>query len=520
MRIATFHLPGCDEIALHASVVAPDVELAHAALTPAALDRALDHANAARDRDLRRRPVGGIIEALAAATETWRDAGSPWRAAALRALPHTTGLSAPMIAAVLPDVFAPFQRENLQALVRAETGSPSALDGFVPSPWGVRRALGPDLLAHVGAGNVPGLALPVLVAGLLVKATVAVKTPAGDPVLAALFAQSLAAIDPDLAACLVIAHWPGGTRPLDDALFARADVVSVEGGDDTVADVRGRARGRVLGFGHRTSLAVIAREATADPASVARALARDVAWCDQHGCLSPQVVYVESGGRADAMTVAELLTAELLALETTLPRGTLADTERAAVRRLRETAEWRGICGTGDRVFGAAEATGVTVIYEPDPAFLPTCANRTVRVKPIPCLEDLPEHLGAWAGKIEAVGFAGPSARRTALGETLAGRSAVSRICPLGRMQQPALGWPRGGVLRLGALLRWLDVDDPDLAASGADVFRTDVSRADGTTAGEPSGASAKTVRTAAGASHPTAVADRGTADRAHRRKT
>jgi hypothetical protein len=514
MRIATFYLPGCDEIALHASVVAPDVELAHAALTPAALDRALDHARAARDRTLRQRPVADIIDALAVATEPWRDAGSPWRAAALRALPHTTGLSAPMIAAVLPEIFAPYRRENLQALVRAETGSPSALDGFVPTPWGMRRALGPDLLAHVGAGNVPGLALPVVVAGLLVKATVAVKTPAGDPVLAALFAQSLAAIDPDLAACLVVAHWPGGTRPLDDAIFARADVVSAEGSDDTVADVRGRARGRVLGFGHRTSLAVVAREATADASGVARALARDVGWVDQHGCLSPQVVYVEAGGRADARMVAELLAAELLALEASLPRGALADPERAAVRRFRETAEWRGIAGAGDRIFGGTETTGVTVIYETDPAFLPACANRTVRVKPIPRLEDLPEHLGAWAAKVEAVGFAGPSARRAALGESLAACSAVSRICPVGRMQQPALGWARGGVPRLGALLRWLDIDDPDLAASGADV-----SRAYRSTAGEPSEASAKTVRTTAGASQSTAVADRGTAARVHRLK-
>jgi hypothetical protein len=320
-------------------------------------------------------------------------------------------------------------------------------------------------VAHVSAGNVPGLAIPTIVTGLLAKAAVVVKPAAGDPVLAALVARSLASIDPDLGDCVAVAYWPGGTDALTDVLLRRTEVVTVEGDDATVAAVTERARGRVLGFGRRLSCALVTREATADLGRVVAGLARDVSLYDQHGCLSPQVVYVETGGPASALDVAAALGRALVELEHELPRGPLSPEAHQAVRALREAAEWNAIAGQEVRIFGSPAASGVTVLYEADPTFAPAAAYRTVRVKPLEEIAGLMRHLGPWAGCLEAVGVAGSMARRHEVTTALA-PSSVSRICPVGRMQSPPLGWHRGGVARLQTLLRWVDVEEAPPPAS------------------------------------------------------
>jgi hypothetical protein len=413
---------------------------------------------AARAR-IRARPVQEIIDIIARVAADWRRPESPWQAQALAALPDTTGFSRALLAEGLPTLFEPYSADHLRAFVEAETGSPGALDGFAAAPWGACHAVGPTLVGHISAGNVPGLAVPVLITAILAKSAVLVKPASGEPVLPALVARSLACVDADLGACVAVAYWPGGTAELDDILLARAEVVTVEGDDDVVAAVRARCRGRVLGFGRRMSLAVVSREATTPVEHVAAAIARDVTLYDQQGCLSPQVVYVEAGGSVSPAEVAAALGEALVALARDLPRGSLTPAEHAAIRRLREDAEWRAIAGEDVRIFGDSSDTGLTVVYDTAAQFDGTCLNRTVRVKPLTDLDDLPAQLGAWAGRIEAVGAAGPPHRIRRLALALAEGSAASRICPLGRMQAPPLGWHRGGVAPLGALLRWIDVE-------------------------------------------------------------
>jgi hypothetical protein len=460
MRISSHHLPGLvDAPVSTAPVGAGAVQIEHAALTPELLGRALDAALSARARSLARRTVADVIAVIARLGAHWRDPESPWRQQALDALPAVTGLSPAMIAHTLPHLFEPYTAGELDAFVRAETGDPLALDGIVSTPWGGRHAIGPKLVAYVGAGNVPGLALPVLITALLAKAAVVVKPGAGEPVLAALIARSLASLDPALGACVAVAYWPGGTRALDDTVLSRADVVIVEGDDDAIAAVRASARGRVLGFGRRLSLAVVSREATARPLEVAAAIARDVSLYDQRGCLSPQVVYVETGGTVAPAGLAAHLGDALVALARGLPCGSLTLEERAALRALRQDAEWRGIGGGDVRVFGDASALGPTVVYDADPRFEPTCLNRSVRVKPLDRLEDLLLHLGSWAGSIEAIGAAGPPERLGGLALEWARGSSLSRVCPIGRMQHPPAAWRHGGLPRLGALLRWVDIE-------------------------------------------------------------
>jgi len=462
MRVPSHHLPGLPEIAVLAEPT-PDgeMQIEHATLRPDLLGRVLDAIAAARAERLARRPVGDIIAAISCLAADWRREDFPWRALAMRALPAVTGLSPAMVREILPKLFASFTAPALHAFVDAETipGAGRVLDTVVATPAGERLAVGPDLLAHISAGNIPGLAIPALVVGLLAKAAVVIKAPRGEPVLAALLARSLAERDPDLAACVAVAYWPGGTPALDEVVLSRADIVTVEGDDQTVDSVRARARGRVLGFGRRLSLAVITREASGNLLAAATETARAVSLYDQQGCLSPQVVYVEGERAAGAVAFAHALGAVLLELDDSLPRGTLTPAEYAAVHDLRADAEWRAIGGEDVQVFGDPSGSGATVIYEGDPRFAPTHGNRTVRVKPLESIDRLPEYLGPWAHHVEAVGVAGPPERMREIAVALAGASTVSRVCPLAALQDPPLGWHRGGIGRLASLLRWVDVE-------------------------------------------------------------
>ena len=462
MLTPSYHLPGISDVPVRTEPVGSrGVEVEHAALSADLITRTLASLRAARARTLAARPVGEIIDVIARLAAEWRRPDSPWLSQAAAVLPATTGLSPEMVAGMLPGLFESFTAENLWSFVDSETGGANALDGFVASPWGERHAIGPDLVAHISAGNVPGLALPVLFTALLAKAAVMLKPAAGEPVLAALVARSLAQLDAGAGACVAAAYWPGGTRELDHALLSRADVVIVEGSDETVAAVKAAARGRVFGFGRRVSLAVVAREATADVERIAAAIARDVSLYDQQGCLSPQVAYVERGGAATPTEIAAALGEALISLERELPRGPLTPAEHTALRAFRADAEWHAVAGKDIQIFGDPSETGPTVIYEPDPGFEPTCLNRTLRVKPLSRLEDLPLELGSWAPLVEAVAAAGPPARIRSLALALATRSSTSRVCPLGQMQVPPVGWRHGGLPRLGSLLRWIDIEWP-----------------------------------------------------------
>jgi hypothetical protein len=393
---------------------------------PAVLRERVDDALRARDR-LRARPFGETIAGLAAAAARWRG-----DAALAAALPAAARLSRAMTAAVLPLAAEAIDADVMTALVERERGSGAT---------GRAAREGPALVAHVLASNVPALALPAIALGCLAGAAVLVKSGRDDPLSAPAFHRALSAADPELAATVVTAYWPGGDPDREEAGLGRAPVVVVTGGDATLAALGERVRGRLVAHGPRVSVAAVGRTALADAAAVAEALAVDVALHDQRGCLSPHAVYVETGGPLAPPAFAERLATALGAVAQRLPPGPAGVAERAAARLLAAEAEW--IPGAA-----AIAGDGGTVVYEDGPTFRPTCGLRTVRVHPLADADALPALLPA--GAVECVGLAGiPAAplsqRLRALG--------VSRICPVGRMQRPPLSWPRGQHAPLGVLL-------------------------------------------------------------------
>jgi hypothetical protein len=246
--------------------------------------------------------VSQIIAIIDKAVTRLLDRSDPYRQKAERLLPLITGYDAEMVRLGLTQYLKTFRRAELHKFVAEDFANPGILDGFQPMPkGGFAKALGPDLVVHIWAGNVPGLPLWSLISGLLVKSGAIGKVPSAEPLFAGWFAELLAEIDPKVADCLAIVWWKGGDEARETALLKQADLVLAYGGNESLAAIRGRTpiTTRCLTYGHKISFGMVSRAAldTRKAWSVAHQAAHDVARYDQQGCYSPHVFFVERGGK-------------------------------------------------------------------------------------------------------------------------------------------------------------------------------------------------------------------------------
>ena len=185
--------------------------------------------------------------------------------------------------------------------------------------------------------------------------------------------------------------------------------IHVYGRDETIADVRRRARVKVRGHGAGMGVALVSRDARVDDA--ARALAEDVVAFDQRGCLSPRVAIV----LGDARAFADALSAALADEERTVPRGVLSEDEAA------EAARWCGsVAFAGELARGRAHAVAIA------PASAIPPPGRHVLVVPAADEAAAAAIVAPLARHVVAVGsddaalaarVAPPHARRSALGD-------------------------------------------------------------------------------------------------------
>jgi hypothetical protein len=436
---------------------------AGAALTPGLISEACQTLKRNRARYLEGRSTESLIGLLDGVGREWLEADYPFRRHALEEGPAATGFSAAVLAAGLDSFFQQLTEQNLEDLLRQELGHPRRLDDFYPGDpergaRGLALARGPELLAHIAAGNVPSGVMMNLVLGLLARSAQFVKCATGQAFVPRLFAHSLYEADAKLGACLEVAEWPGGTESLERALFAEADCVTATGSDETLAAIRRALPGhaRLAGYGTRVSFGFVAREALAGrhPESVAARAALDVAAWNQLGCLSPHVIYVEEGGRIGAEGFADLLAGQLEALEKTHPRGRLAAAEAAGIAARRSFYEVRAAHSPETKMWASAESTAWTVVLETEASFQVSCLNRFVYVKAVNDVSEALQGAEAVREHISTVGLAGSGARSAELARQFA-RWGARRICPLGEMQKPPLGWRHDGRPALGDLLTW-----------------------------------------------------------------
>lgn len=432
------------------------------------------HVRGAAREVLQRMPVDTVIGLIDRAVARLLDADDPLRREADALLPRVTGFDADMLSLGLTACLQTFRAPQLQRFVAQDFANPKVLDGFQPAlKGGAVRAFGPALLAHVWAGNVPGLPLWSLAFGLLVKAGNIGKLPSAEPVFATLFARALCELHPPLADCLAVVWWQGGHPGPAAALFREAETVLAYGSNAALRDLRGQvpAATRFIGYGHKLGLALVGRAALDHQRGpvAARRLAMDVVRWEQQGCYSPHAVYVERGGVLSPRAFAQHLAAELANLGHRHPRRSLSPDEAGAVAAWRHAAEWRALAGTGGHDLLGDPGSPWALAYSDTPQPLaPTAGQRCVQLSAVDALDAVLPLLAPHAAFLQTVGLATTPAELYRLGEAL-GRVGVTRIAPLGGMAQPEAGWHHDGRFNLADLVRMVEIEQA--AERAADRF-------------------------------------------------
>ena len=436
-----------------------------ATLTPAMIAEACQTLKRNREQYLARRSTESLVNVLSNVAEHWLQPEYPFRQLALEQGPAATGFSRPTLANGLDSFFRQLTRENLHALLAQELGHAHRLDELAATSAETnnqRAAMvhGPEFLMHIAAGNIPNPALTSMVLGLLARSAQFVKCASRTSLLPRLFAHSIYDAEPKLGACLEIAEWRGGEAALEQAVFNEADCVTVTGSDETLAAIRQRlpTKTRFLGCGHRVSFGYVTRDSLSgfDAKKIVANVASDVVAWDQRGCLSPHVMYVEHGGSVAAEQFAGMLAAELARREESEPRGRLPVELAANIASRRAFYEVRAAHSDETRLWQSQGSTAWTVVYEADAKFQLSCLNRFIYVKGVTDMVRTLQDADNVRGKVSTVGLAAPETKARELAAQLA-RWGVSRVCPLGQMQNPPLTWRQDGRPGLGDLVTWTD---------------------------------------------------------------
>ena len=319
--------------------------------------------------------------------------------------------------------------------VRLELGHEAVLDAFQPIGAELLRAIAPPVILHIVSGNTPQAALQSLIRGLLLGSHNLCKLPgAGLPEVEAF----VAALPVPLRSRVEL------STSLPDASLPSADAIIVFGSDETVAHFRALAQPHqiFIGYGHRVSVGIVFQDATFESASRA---ALDASLFDQQGCLSPHCIYVADRPQQYAARLA----VEMERIAQSNPRSKLALSESAAISEIRETTRFRIGIGHPAQLWESQASDEWTVIYDPDPIFSPSVLNRVIFVRPLPI------------DPTAALAPARPFLSTIAIWPNIlpyaeqAAQFGASRVCALGRMQEPSWTWRQYAHQTLAPLVSW-----------------------------------------------------------------
>ncbi len=418
---STFYLPTLN---VDASVREfSDVPLTVPLVTPTQIKEVTEHLRHHAAPRLQDYSHEDIIGALVETARLWLSEDSFYMATALEFLPDITGYSRPVVEYYLRHLLSQLNVDGLNRLIDQ---TPLATH-HTPS----------RLVTHFCAGNIPGLAIEAIIFSLLARAPAFIKVSSDEPLLAALFARSLEEINPDIAKCLAAAWWPGGSVELDVAACELADVVVATGDDVTIEALRKVTPpgARFVAHPHKVSIGVVSKDFI--NTETAASIAKDVALFDQQGCLSPQVVFIESPDASAAQSFALMVHRALEEVAGQFPTGRLPTGELTHLQQVCSALDIAGIktwktSTIPFRIVALDEGRSAT--------WQPLSLRGGVILHPVASLARVPELLHPLADRLQAIGVAVTDAE-LALLKPMLYTLRVSRLCQLGEMQTPPLGW-------------------------------------------------------------------------------
>ena len=408
-------------------------------------------------------PVSEILRTIDRAICQFLDRSNPYRQQAEKYLPRITGYDSEMVRLGLTGYLKTFRQSELRRFLSEDFLNPKILDEFQPLPkGGYGRAYGPDLLAHIWAGNVPGLPLWSLISGLLVKAGNIGKVSSAEPLMASWFARLIAETDPRLGECIAVTWWKGGDTKCEQALLNQADLVVAYGNNDTLQQIRDHTpiTTRCLTYTHKVSFGMVSKSAL-DPIkawNVAHQAAYDIVRYDQQGCYSPHVFFVEENGAVSPKQFAQYVASELDNFQKKFPRRTLTIEESQDVALWKQSEEVKTFSDDCRAVMGDTDGTWCVSFSETPENLSPSGLNRTAKVISVQQLDDVPALISPYKAFLQTVGIAASPEELHRLAGLL-GVAGVTRISALEHMTIPEAGWHHDGRFNLLDLITMTEVE-------------------------------------------------------------
>lgn len=411
---------------------------------------------------LKKYSVMHIVDVIDKTVQIMLDRNSIFRKQAEKWLPMISGYDPKMVRLSLTAYLKTFRKKELLKFLTEDFSNWSMLDAFQPrAKGGFSKAVSPNLITHIWAGNVPGIPIWSLIASLLVKAGSIGKVSSGEPLFAGLFAQAMSEVDADIASCFVIVWWKGGDEGKEKVIGELSEVVVGYGNNANLESIRRRlpVTTRFIGYGHKISFGIISQSSLqVDKVhQIVTDAAYDVMRFDQNGCYSPQVIFIQRGGKTSPKDFSEMLAGELIQLEKRYSRRELSVEESASFAQWKHSEELIGLSQEEHTLY--TDSMGKwAVVYDDSEGSLNTPLNRSVKIVAFDHIDEVNERIKPIRDFLQTVGIACTPEELFDWAEILS-EAGVTRFSSLGKMTYLEPGWHHDGRFNLLDLVNFVDID-------------------------------------------------------------
>ncbi|RMD93700.1 MAG: hypothetical protein D6814_15285 [Calditrichaeota bacterium] len=303
-------------------------------------------------------------------------------------------------------------------------------------PEGLQRPAGEMLrIAIIAAGNIPGVAVAPAVLLASAGYPVVVKLAKSDQWFLPWLLQLFNRLYPGLETGIRAFYWPPSSREIRE-LLQTAQRILAFGSDATIATLRRQFPQKLIGFGHKFSVAYV-DSVTLNSAALA-GLARDVSLFDQSGCLSVQAIFVR-GQKGQVRRWAERFSRALSKSIDDLGKGQAEASRMVKIHAARDTLDMLGQPYFHGQDFGwfVAVSENFSADFLLGGNFVQVIAVANPK-SALRMLEPQKSFLQGVALACEALDF-----DRLAEGFYQFG---ISRVARPGEMQSPPLDWANNGI--------------------------------------------------------------------------
>jgi hypothetical protein len=455
------------------------ITLCKPVFTVEALEKIIDRIKTARQEYLRTHDIPAVLDTIDKVNALWRDSSYHGRIIARDVLPTVTGFSIEMIESWGFDYFFDIlKKDNLPLAGKLQAQN---YREFSPCGDGLVKAYGkphithsnyePEVIGHICAGNILGLAAFEMVMDKLVDAATWVKVPTEEPVFGALYAKSIEEVDPPLAHTIAVLPFGSENTLVQDYLFSQSDLVRATGGEHarkSLTELAEKHRVPLAGHWHKFSFIVITREfLTRQASEIAELTSLDVCAWDQQGCFSPQEIYVETGGSVSPKEFAGLLAKEMEKTTQALPKG--MNSGKMQVLDGYYQYFTKETMGEPVKIFPSKDHQWLVIYDESNPNCEPSPLFRVIRVKPVADIMELPQRVKPLGSFLQTVGVAIPQNRLIAFADAM-GQAGATNMRTISGMTLQKAWEPWDGRFPLQELfehdaIHWVSIDTKDIDA-------------------------------------------------------